>query len=285
MEPRSYLYVPADQKALLLKAHQRDADALVIDLEDAVLPGAKGFARDVLTEWLGRHATDKPIWVRINSDDLLADISLLASHVTGVILPKAEPRTLDSVDCMLSEVEGYLGLGDATLGVIALIETAKGLRASHDLACHRRTAHLALGRADIAAELRLTVNPDGPEFRTILLDLVIASSAAGIAPPIAPTSTDFRDLDALRESTERMFELGMYGRTAIHPAQTPVINQVFTPSKQEIEKARELIAAFDGAKRSGRGVAVDDDGRMIDVAIVRSAREVMRRANLIMPTA
>jgi len=283
--PRSYLYVPADQRALVFKAHQRDADALIIDLEDAVLPSAKGVARNMVTEWLSAHHTDKPVWVRVNSDDLLADISLLTSQVTGVILPKAEPQTLDSVDYMLSEVEGHLGVEDATFGVIALIETAKGLRASDDLACHRRTAHLALGRADLAAELRFKVHPEGPEFRTILLDLVIASSAAGIAPPVAPTSTDFRDLDALRESTERMFELGMYGRTAIHPAQTPVINQVFTPSKPEIEKARKLIAALDDADRSGHGIAVDDDGRMIDVAIVRSAREVLRRADVITPSA
>jgi len=110
------------------------------------------------------------------------------------------------------------------------------------------------------------------------LQLVVASAAAGIAAPVGPTSTDFRDLDALRASTRALLRLGFRGRTAIHPAQVPVINEVFSPSPEEIEAARRLVTAYEDAERQGRGVLTDDHGRMVDVAVVRSARDVLARA-------
>ena len=156
---------------------------------------------------------------------------------------------------------------------------SKTLLSAVELASARRTARLAIGRVDLAGELGLGVDPEGAEFGSIMLQLVIASAAVGIAAPIAPTSTDFRDLDALRASTEHLLRLGFRGRTAVHPAQLPVINQVFTPSPDEVARAQELVAAFEEASRQGSGVTTDADGRMVDAAVVRTAREVLQRAD------
>ena len=171
-----------------------------------------------------------------------------------------------------------MGLPVGGIRTIPLIESARGLLSAVELAGAPRTLRLAIGRADLAGELALSVDPEGPEFRSILLQLVIASSAAGIAAPVAPTSTDFRDLDALRASTEQLMRLGFRGRTAVHPAQLAVINEVFTPSPGDVLRAQQLVTAFEEAERSGSGVIVGEDGSMVDVAVVRSARDVLARA-------
>ena len=279
---RSLLYVPGDQRDRLDKAFQRGADALIVDLEDAVAPQSKAAARDVVAEWIDRNAARAgAIWLRINADTTEADVETVSAPIAGVMVPRAESALLSKVDKFLTAREGQLGIAHGTIAVIPLIETARGLLGAVDLAGAPRVVRLAIGRADLAAELGLSVDPEGPEFRTILLQLVIASSAAGIAAPVAPTSTDFRDLDALRASTEQLMRLGFRGRTAVHPAQLPVINEVFTPSPDEVLRAQRLVAAFEDAERSGSGVIVGADGRMVDAAVVRSARDVLARARFV----
>lgn len=113
------------------------------------------------------------------------------------------------------------------------------------------------------------------ELAPLRLQVVLASAAAGIGAPVGPTSTDFRDLLALRASTEALLRAGFRARTAIHPAQIPVINEVFSPSPEEVAQARRLVEAFE---QSPAGAMTDADGRMADVAVVRSARELLSRA-------
>ncbi|MBA8956891.1 hypothetical protein ACFQU9_14080 [Actinomadura namibiensis] len=105
--------------------------------------------------------------------------------------------------------------------------------------------------------------------------VVLASAAARVRPPIAPVSTDFRDLEALRTSTLALRRLGFRGRACIHPAQLPVVNEVFTPSPQEIARARDLVARHDAAMAEGSGVCLDERGRLVDEAVVRSARRLL----------
>jgi citrate lyase subunit beta/citryl-CoA lyase len=109
---------------------------------------------------------------------------------------------------------------------------------------------------------------------------VLASAAAGLAPPIGPVSTDFRDLVALQRSTEGLLRVGFGSRWAIHPAQVPVINQTFTPTPEQLEAARRLVERYDGALDQGIGVVVDEDGQMVDEAVVRAARRTLARARL-----
>lgn len=275
---RSYLYVPGDQKDRLDGASARGADALILDLEDSVSEAHKGMARSLVAGWLADNAASGGrVWVRIASP--AEDVVVLTGRVAGVMVPKAEPELLAAVDELLAAREQELQLAPGTFAIIALIETARGLLAAAELAAMPRVARLAIGRADLAAELGLRLEPEDAAFDSLLLQLVVAAAAAGIASPMAPTSTDFRDLEALRQSTERFLRLGFRGRSAIHPAQLAVINEVFTPGDVEVERAERLVAAFEESERSGSGVTVDDQGRMVDVAVVRSAREVLSRAS------
>jgi citrate lyase subunit beta/citryl-CoA lyase len=108
------------------------------------------------------------------------------------------------------------------------------------------------------------------------MQIVVASAAAGIDPPTGPVSTDFRDLDAYRAGTQALKRMGFGSRSAIHPAQVEIVNEVFTPSADELARARRLVELSDAA---GGGVCVDDEGRMVDEAVVRSARHTIATAN------
>ena len=239
----------------------------------------KPVARELVAHWLAEHADPPcPVWIRINPATLEADIAVVTGAVAGVMVPKAEPELLVGVHDLLAARERELELDPGRVGVIPLVETARGLLRSVELAESSRAVRLAIGRADLAGELGLDVDSEGPEFLPLLLAIVVASAAAGIAPPVAPTATDFRDLVGLQASTERLLRLGFRGRSAIHPAQLETINAVFTPSAAAVERAERLVATFEAAEQSGSGVTTDEDGRMVDVAVVRSARELLSRA-------
>jgi citrate lyase subunit beta / citryl-CoA lyase len=279
--PRSYLYVPGDQPDRLAKAPARGADALIADLEDAVAPARKAIARAGVRRWLsaGPVGSHGEVWLRINAGQAGLDITeVVSGEITGVVVPKAESGLLAEVSDLLTARERVLGLPPGAIGVLPLIETAAGLLAAAVLAAAPRVVRLGIGEADLAAELGLRPDPGGYELTTLRLQVVVASAAARIAPPVAPMSADFRDLAALRTSTLALRRLGFRARTAIHPAQLAVINEAFTPSAEEVARARGLIAAFEEAERTGAGVITDDTGRMVDVAVIRSARDIVARA-------
>lgn len=267
MIPRSYLYVPGDKPDMLDKAAGRGADALIVDLEDAVPFASKQLARDTVRAWLSnRDRTSTQVWVRLNPGDLLAhDVRAVADGgIDGVYLSK-----VSEVD-ELRELDRLLGSSDTA--VVALVETARGILNAAEIAAAPRVVRMAIGEADLAAELRITPSPDGVEMAPMRAQIVLASAAAGIASPVAPVATDFRDLNALEASTRSLKAAGFGGRAAIHPAQIPCINGVFTPTRREIQAAQDLIQAYD---RAGGGACVDASGRMVDEAVVRSARQVL----------
>jgi len=278
--PRSYLYVPADREDRLARAADRGADALILDLEDSVPGPAKEGARRLLAGWL--RASGDPgceLWVRINGAAAETDITAAVTPlVTGVVVPKAEPALLARVDELLASREREIGVRAGRIRVLPVIETARGLLSVAAVAAAPRVARLGLGEADLGADLGLA-SPGPRELLPIRLQVVIASAAAATWAPVGPTSTDFRDLAGLEDSTRALLALGFRARTAIHPAQVPVINSVFTPSETEIARARSLVEALAAAERSGSGVAIGDDGTMIDAAVARSAQEVLARAS------
>jgi citrate lyase subunit beta / citryl-CoA lyase len=278
---RSYLYVPGDRADRLATAGQRGADALILDLEDSVSVASKDRARYTVASWLAGPALPRcQLWLRINPGQAGQDIEAgVSAAVAGVVLPKADAGLLGQLDDLLSRCERGFGLDPGRFRVIPLIETAAGLLDVAAIAAAPRVLRLGLGEADLAAELRLRPGPDRAELTPLRLQIVVASAARGIAAPIAPVSTDFRDLAALRASTEALLRLGFRARTAIHPAQLATINEVFTPSADEVGRARRLLAALDAAGRTGSGVTTDEDGRMIDEAVARSAREILAQAD------
>jgi len=287
---RSYLYCPGDRPDRLARVRGWGADAVIADLEDSVHATKKSAARVAVAAWLADlpsvlHPNQAgkgqlgEVWVRINSGTLAEDVAaIVGPALRGIVLPKAEPALAATLDGLLSRAERDWGLRPGSVAVQPVIETATGLLAASELASAPRVARLGFGEADLAAELGADVRTDPQILGPLRLQLVVASAAAGIAAPVGPASTDFKDLAALRAGTEALLRLGFRARTAIHPAQLPCINEVFTPSREQVASARRLVAAFDEATAEGVGVITGPDGRMADTAVLRSARDVLARA-------
>jgi citrate lyase subunit beta/citryl-CoA lyase len=283
---RSYLYVPGDRPEVLAKAAGRGADALIIDLEDAVAPAEKDTARRIVSEHLAGlpAAPDAAveIWVRVNGDGVAgADIAAVASPaVTGFCLAKTETAA-DVVEAAAAAAaaEGALGLSPGWFGLAPLLESAGAVLDARAIAsASPRVTRLQVGEADLRAEIGVTLGDDERELLHVRSSVVLASVAAGIEPPVGPVSTNFRDLDALRTSTLALARLGYLGRACIHPAQAAVVNDVFTPDAEALAAARDLVARFDAAAAAGAGVFVGADGRMVDLAVVRQARRLLSYA-------
>lgn len=302
--PTSWLYVPANKPALLEKAAHSHADALIVDLEDAVPQPEKGRARRTLTEWMSARAVSrteliaaaqtnsgqaenaaehragsvngKPVWVRINAGHVAEDIAALTGPdgivlCTGVVLAKAEPEAL-------AELEGVT---KNRIPIIGLVESAVGLRKLEEMATSESVVTFGIGEVDLLADLRMRRSYAAEAaIDAIRLQVVIICAAAGLRAPLAPTSTDFRDLSAFAASTRKFQDLGFRARTAIHPAQCAVVNTAFTPTGEEIDEARKIVDR--SAKASG-GVTLDDSGRLIDAAVVRGAIETLERVRAASP--
>ena len=273
---RSWLYVPGDRVDRVAKAASLDGssrpDAVIFDLEDAVAPTAKADARATVVAALTTWATGAPeAWVRINGSGewCTHDVALVApARPAGVVLPKATTQTLGAVARLLDDA------GGADLPIVALVESAQGLIDAPAMARHPRVRNLAIGEIDLCAELGIIADP--ATLVPLRLQLVVASAAAGIAAPTGPVAIDFRNLNALADSTAGLRAIGFGARSAIHPDQVGVINAEFTPTDDELAAARELVDRYDAALAAGIGVVVDDSGRMVDEAVVRRARSMLR---------
>jgi citrate lyase subunit beta/citryl-CoA lyase len=227
---------------------------------------AKDLARSQVAEALrAERASGVEAWVRINSgsrgvDDAHVVVSTEGS--TGILAPKATPATAAEVLSAVGE----------SVRVCALVESAMGVLHMAAIASIQGVGQLALGEVDLAADLGMSPSPDGRELEPIRLDLVVASAAHGCLPPIGPVWVDIRDLEGLASSTRLLRRSGFGARQAIHPAQVPVINDAMSPTSEELERAAYVLEL---AAKAGGGACVDDDGRMIDEAVLRSARRLL----------
>ena len=267
---RSYLYVPGDDPRRIEKALATGADAVVLDLEDAVAPNRKEEARKNAAEMLQSEPA-KPVFVRVNTlgSELAArDIdAVIGSHLSGLRLPKIE-----SVESVRLVAETLEALHDDA-GIQCLIESALGLELAFEIArSHERVIGISLGEADLAADLGVR-NEAGLLYARSRV--VSASRAAGLPNPIQSVYTNVRDLDGLRRSTEEGKNMGFVGRSAIHPDQISIINEVFTPSEEEVAEARGLLDRLEGEAASGTGAFVLEDGRFVDRAVVESAHRTL----------
>ena len=264
---RSYLYVPGSDPRRIEKALASEADAVILDLEDAVAPNRKEEARTTVAEVL-RSEHEKPVFVRINApDSVLAeeDVEAVAGpRLAGLRLPKTESP--ESVRRVAQRLEN---LG-CEAGLQCLIESALGLEFAFEIArAHEKVVGMSLGEADLAADLG--VHGDAgllyPRSR-----LVAATRAAGLPGPVQSVYTNVRDAEGLRRSTMEGKNMGFVGRSAIHPAQIEVINEVFTPTEEEVAEAKDLLARLEESTGTGTGAFALEDGRFVDEAVVGSAR-------------
>ena len=291
---RSHLYVPGDRPDVLAKALGRGADALLIDLEDAVAPAAKPEARRIVAEFLAAQANSASgvsgfassssveLWVRVNAGSMaVVDIEAVASPaLAGFCIAKTE--SVDEVraaDDACAAAESGLGLEAGHFALAPLLESASAvLDARAIAAASPRVSRLQVGEADLRADIGVELSADERELLFVRSSIVLASAAAGIEPPVGPVSTNFTNLDALRESTLALKRLGYRGRACIHPAQAAVVNDVFTPTDSELAAATRLVELFEDAQSRGDGVFTDDNGRMVDIAVIRAARRTLSLA-------
>lgn len=275
---RSYLFAPGSNERLLERVFGAGADAVVLDLEDAVLPADKARARTLVAGALAARAPgSRPVFVRINAvssglwlDDLVA---VVGPSLAGIRLAKAESRAeVDAVDAVLAELERARGLPRGRIALVPTIESASGVLAAEAIAGHPRVSALAFGATDFLRDVGGTAGADDRETLYARSHLVLVSRAAGLAPPIAPVHTNPTDLDGLRRASEADRRLGFFGRSCIHPAQVPIVNEAFTPSAAEVEHARRLLEAFD---RAGTGAVLLADGSFVDRAVARRARAIL----------
>lgn len=259
---RSFLFVPGDRPERFTKALGAGADRVIIDLEDAVLPDAKEAARDHIANWASSSEA-KEIAVRVNAIDTVwnsDDLRLVASlpNIVAVILPKAESRkTVEAVAARLQRRQQ----------LIALVETSLGYVDRLDLARSRGLSRLAFGSVDFCSETG--IRGLGSELDPVRIELVITSAATGLPPPIDGVTLEVKNADLLAADIERARRLGCGGKLCIHPAQVAAANEGFSPTSDEIDWAKRIIAA---ASASG---AVTVDGKLVDKPVLDQARKIL----------
>lgn len=265
---RSWLYVPGHRAELVAKALDGPADAVVVDLEDAVPPAAKDQARETAVATCAERRNR--IWVRVNAAGTPwadADAAALAGRADGLRVPKAEDPAA------VAELAERTG---ARLHL--LIESARGLRRVFELAeCHPLVAGVSPGETDLAADLRIR---DRRELAWARARIVTANRAAGLPSPVASVWTDLADRAGLTADSAALRDAGFFGRSVIHPGQLDPVHRAFTPDRDEVEQARALLTSVDSA-----GAAwVDDRGRFVDPAVVAGARWVVDLADSLLDT-
>lgn len=257
--PRSYLFVPANRPQMFDKACKAGADAVIVDLEDAVPPADKAQARAALAGWLSpRH----PVVIRINGADtewFADDLALCgAPGVGGVVLSKAE------------EVGAIARLRAAgAAAILPLIESAAGFENARAIARAPGVARLLFGSIDF--QLDLGIRGEREELLFFRSQLVLVSRLAGLQAPVDGVSTAIGDPARLALDTMHARQLGFGGKLCIHPKQVGEVNRMFMPGEQELAWARRVLAAFDA---SG-GAAVAVDGKMVDRPVVLRARQML----------
>jgi citrate lyase subunit beta / citryl-CoA lyase len=285
---RSLLFVPADGGSKLDKAFASGADAVIVDLEDSIAPDRKAQARASAAAFLKSAVTQakRPrLLVRVNAiatglidEDLDAVVS---ARPDAILLPKAEGgASIIHADAKLTAREAIAGLDEGHIKVVAqAIETAAGLFAAGNIrGASPRLIGLTWGPEDLSAEIGAEANRDAQglltePYRLARSVCLFAAAAAGVAA-IETVYVDFRNLAGLKRETEEARRDGFVGRLAIHPAQVPVINEVFTPTADAIDRAQAIVDAF--AKAPSAGV-VAIEGKMYDRPHLARAQALLAR--------
>jgi citrate lyase subunit beta/citryl-CoA lyase len=284
---RSMLFVPAHDARKLAKGLDAGADALIVDLEDAVPDAEKPRAREMCAEFVSAHRTRLPIFVRVNalSTGLAnADLSaVVRARPHGIMLPKCESgHDVATLDGAISEFEARHGVTTGSIRILPLVtETAASLFGMHSYAREAgpRLCGMFWGGEDLASDIGARANRDASARYTapyaLARALTLIGAAAARVPAIDAVYTGFRDRDGLRAEAAEAVRDGFSAKVAIHPDQIAVIHEVFTPSQAEVASARALIAAFDAAPAAG---AIAIEGKMLDRPHYRAARRLLARA-------
>jgi citrate lyase subunit beta / citryl-CoA lyase len=264
--PLTYLFVPGNRPDRFDKALGSGADAVILDLEDAVDPATKDDARAMIRAWLDAASRDGRVLVRINDEGtpwFTDDLDLLRhAGISGVVLPKAEDPG------QVARAAGVLAPGGV---VVPLIETARGLRAVDAIAAAERVQRLAFGTLDFAVDLELSGDERG--LGPPAMAIAVASRCAGRAGPVAGVTPEIGDDAALARDLAWARAFGFTAKLCIHPRQVDAVRRALAPSDQELDWARRVLAAAGSAAG-----AVQVDGRMVDRPVLLKAQSILDRA-------
>ena len=295
---RSVLAVPASSTKMVEKGLSSGADLLFLDLEDAVAPGQKAEARRNVIQavadldWRGRpsmfrmNALDTPWFYR----DVIEVVEGAGENLDLILVPKVErPEDLSTLDTLLRSVEAASSLEPGGIKLEAQIETALGLVNIDAIACATdRLEALHFGPGDYAASVRMPQTSigtadewddlyPGHRFHYVMHRIVVAARAAGLRAVDGPVA-DFRDEEGLRKSCLLARSIGFDGKWCIHPGQIKAVNELFSPTEEEVEWARKVVASYEQAEARGSG-SISIDGKMVDAASIKMARNTLSLAH------
>lgn len=283
--PRTMLFVPADRPDRIAKAVASGADAVAVDLEDALSEALKEQGRSLAVAAL-REVPDAAVSlvVRINAirtPHVEADIAALGpvlDRLTAVLLPKAESRQdVEELSALLERAETASGVAVGRTRILATTETAAGVLAAREIAsASERVLTLLFGPADLSSELGVTPTAAGAELATARSTVVLAAAAARVAPPMDGPYLVLHDDEGLETSAVTAHRLGFGGKAVLHPAQLPIVARVFAPSDEELAWARQVDEVFSEAERQGRAAVRLPDGTFVDPPVAQRARSLLR---------
>ena len=283
---RSVIFVPGNRANMLERARKFTADVVMVDLEDSVPPGEKTAARDLAKEWVPvLRREGQRVMVRVNSLDTGLTRPELEAIVSpdlyGISLGKVDSTwNIRDVDRMLNAIEPVAGVEPGSTKIVAWTETASALIDARDIAnASPRVIALAFGAEDFTNDMGIERSDTGEEVLVPRSLVPVAARAANVASLDSPLVL-FQDPDALRADAKRARQMGYTGKFAIHPSQLDIINEVFSPSTEEIAYARRIMEAWEQAEAEGRG-SLAMDGRMVDVPVVKRAQNLLAFADAI----
>lgn len=284
---RSMLILPTHNSRFVEKAHLRDADAIVLDLEDSVPVTEKERARNLIRESIRavkRGGAD--VLVRVNPEEPLLHLDLEAAVQPGVraiFLPKVDsPQQVENVEVAILTLERERDLEEGSIKLALHVESPLGILNMREIAAvGARVESMSIGVDDYCFSLGIEPSDEGQELLLPLTMLVIACGAAGITPlGILGSVGEFSDLERFEDAAVRARNLGCKGAYCIHPSQVPILNRVFSPPPVQVDHAKRAVTAFEKGLEEGRA-AVNLDGRMVDTPIYKRAKQILERAKAI----
>ena len=284
---RTFLFAPGNHARRVEKALTLGADAVILDLEDAVAIAEKVATRKTVVDVLSAPRRCKG-YIRVNAigtqwcmGDLMA---VVQPGVDGIVIPKVESAAdLRTIDWMITNLERERGLPVGGIDLMPIIETAAGFsrldrilaaRSLKDTPGPWRVKRISFGAGDFTSDVGMTWTPGEQELGELRIRMIVASRAAGLEPPIDTVWIHLQEADALRESVLRSLRMGFQGRLCIHPDQVSVVNAIFTPSPEDAARAQKIVDAFKQAEANGLA-AIQVDGVFVDYPIVYRAQRVL----------
>lgn len=278
---RTMLFAPANHARRTEKALTLGADAVILDLEDAVATAEKAQARAQVGAYL-RQPRRPALYVRVNAlatpfcyNDLVA---VIRPGIDGIVLPMVEAASdLATADWLLAQLERAAGMALGTVDLLPIIETGKGVHNVGEIAhAGTRVRRLAFGAGDYTADMGMVWSAGEGELDYARQTILVASKAAGLEAPIDSAWARLGDTEGLDRLARHVAALGFAGKLCIHPNQIDLVNAAFSPAPEEAAYARRVVEAFDAAEKAG-SAAIQLDGKFIDYPIYRRALALARR--------